>query len=322
MFDTWDSMNRLRSIDNGSTVTSFTYRPDGMRATKSVDSVLTTQYLYDGQSLVAEKDGDGVLKVSYTNGPNEVISRTEYDGEVADTIFFLYDANCNVNAIVDEDGELVKTFDYEEFGGPHPAPNVGQTLDPNNQNAANNKLQFAGGVGHLTDDSGLIYMRARYYDPASGRFISQDPTRHGMNWYAYCENNPGNAIDPSGRVSIQGAINWVADMGGWDMAALYLVFLAAALMDLGVYMIATGKVMETTGQLLPAPWPEARGAILAGDGGLLKLAAGFLTAAATICGIFGSMDDPDGAGYLADYLTSAASIGSLFGGADDEDAYY
>ena len=34
-----------------------------------------------------------VLKVSYTNGPNEVISRTEYDGETADTVFFLYDAN-------------------------------------------------------------------------------------------------------------------------------------------------------------------------------------------------------------------------------------
>ena len=72
-----------------------------------------------------------------------------------------------MNAIVDEEGELVKTFDYEEFGGPHPA-SVGETYLTNG-NAENNKLLFAGGVGHPADsDSGLVYMRARYYDPASG----------------------------------------------------------------------------------------------------------------------------------------------------------
>ena len=58
---------------------------------------------------------------------------------------------------------------------------------------------FAGGVGHPTDDSGLIYMRARYYDPASGRFISEDPGRNGTNWYAYCLNNPVNGVDPTGQ---------------------------------------------------------------------------------------------------------------------------
>ena len=77
----------------GEQETEFTYRPDGLRATKSVGGTLTRQYLYDGQSLVAEKDGSGTLKVSYTNGLNEVISRTEHDGETADTVFFLYDAN-------------------------------------------------------------------------------------------------------------------------------------------------------------------------------------------------------------------------------------
>ncbi|HET6455421.1 MAG TPA: RHS repeat-associated core domain-containing protein [Armatimonadota bacterium] len=182
----------------------LTYRPDGLRATKSVDSVLTRQYLYDGQSLVAEKDGSDILKVSYTNGLNEVISRTEHDGETADTIFFLYDANLNVNAIVDEDGELLKTFDYEEFGGPHPA-SVAETKYTNT-NAENNKLQFAGGVGHLTDDSGLIYMRARYYDPASGRFISEDPGRNGSNWYAYCGYNPVNMVDPTGQMGLMSTI--------------------------------------------------------------------------------------------------------------------
>jgi hypothetical protein len=42
-------------------------------------------------------------------------------------------------------------------------------------------------------------MRARYYDPALGRFISQDPARDGNNWYAYCDNNPVNTTDPTGK---------------------------------------------------------------------------------------------------------------------------
>ena len=108
---------------------------------------------------------------------------------IQSTIFFLYDANCNVNAIVDEEGELVRTFDYDEFG----ALRTGITP------YGDNHLQFAGGVGHPTDDSGLVYMRARYYDPASGRFISEDPGRNGLNWYVYCGNNPVNAIDSTGQ---------------------------------------------------------------------------------------------------------------------------
>jgi len=42
-------------------------------------------------------------------------------------------------------------------------------------------------------------MRARYYDPTLGRFISEDPAKDGINWYAYCANNPVNAVDPDGR---------------------------------------------------------------------------------------------------------------------------
>ena len=43
-------------------------------------------------------------------------------------------------------------------------------------------------------------MRARYYDPAIGRFISEDPARDGLNWYGYCDANPVNLVDPEGRL--------------------------------------------------------------------------------------------------------------------------
>ena len=43
-------------------------------------------------------------------------------------------------------------------------------------------------------------MKARYYDPAPGRFCSQDPGVHGTNWFIYSSDNPVNRVDPSGRV--------------------------------------------------------------------------------------------------------------------------
>ena len=48
--------------------------------------------------------------------------------------------------------------------------------------------------------SGLIYLRNRYYDPSIGRFISEDPIRHGTNWYIYANNNPVMFVDPLGLI--------------------------------------------------------------------------------------------------------------------------
>lgn len=62
--------------------------------------------------------------------------------------------------------------------------------------------RFVGGLGHVTDDeTGLIYMRARHYDPETGRFLSEDPAKHGVNWFAYANNNPVGNVDFSGRTS-------------------------------------------------------------------------------------------------------------------------
>ncbi len=55
--------------------------------------------------------------------------------------------------------------------------------------------------GEYTDtESGLIYLRNRYYDPSIGRFITEDPIRDGSNWYIYCDNNPVMYVDPSGLI--------------------------------------------------------------------------------------------------------------------------
>jgi len=51
----------------------------------------------------------------------------------------------------------------------------------------------------LPKGDGNIYFNSRYYDPLTGRFLTEDPARKGVNWYAYCENDPINKTDPDGR---------------------------------------------------------------------------------------------------------------------------
>lgn len=88
---------------------------------------------------------------------------------------------------------------------------------------------FCGGLGHASEDeTGLIYMRARWYDPAIGRFISEDSAMDGVNWYSYCAGNPVNLIDESGKspVGVALAIGGIA-VGCFSSDIFLGVFLAS-----------------------------------------------------------------------------------------------
>jgi len=87
--------------------------------------------------------------------------------------------------IVDTSGNIVNEYDYDVWGNflkkeetiENPFTYFGQTYD---------------------ETTGLYYLRARYYDPATSRMLSEDPAKQGLNWYVYCSNNPVNRVDPSG----------------------------------------------------------------------------------------------------------------------------
>ncbi len=73
--------------------------------------------------------------------------------------------------------------------------------------------RYGASIGHRTDDeSGLIYMRARYYEPGSVRFISEDPAMDGNNWYAYCGNQPITKSDRSGRSPLSELYAMIGDI--------------------------------------------------------------------------------------------------------------
>jgi RHS repeat-associated protein len=86
---------------------------------------------------------------------------------------------------------LTDTYSYDVFGALR-----------SHTGSSTNYWQFTGQQSDST--SNLYYLRARYYDPASGRFLTQDPLRgsglspQSLNPYAYALNNPTNRVDPSG----------------------------------------------------------------------------------------------------------------------------
>jgi hypothetical protein len=78
----------------------------------------------------------------------------------------------------------------------------------------------------VDDESGLIYMRARYYEPGSGRFMNQDNRCAGKNWFMYCGGNPVDLADGAGA-------NWqkaICAFGGSLAEGVGVVMLTAAVL--------------------------------------------------------------------------------------------
>ncbi len=96
----------------------------------------------------------------------------------------------SVRAITDSAGAIVETYRADEFGVP--LEEQGRLTQP---------YQY---TGEPRDASGLVFLRARYYDPAVGRFVSRDERRGSrnlpgtLNRCAYAGNNPTSRIDPAG----------------------------------------------------------------------------------------------------------------------------
>jgi len=93
-------------------------------------------------------------------------------------------------AEADASGNITATYDYAPYGS----------------QALGTPPNGPGYTGHVNDpDTGLVYMQARYYDPAVGRFISTDPVGPSVgnpfnfNRFAYANNNPIDNMDPDGR---------------------------------------------------------------------------------------------------------------------------
>ena len=180
----YDYENRLtQAVVGGSTSTS-TYNGVGQRMSHTVGAATTT-YIWDAARGLPVVLQDGTN--TYVYGL-DLISAT--DGSGAQT-YFLYDGLGSTTGLTDGQGNVVGTYTYDVFGAIR-SETGGQAND----------YRFTG--EQLDVASNLYYLRARYYDPEIGRFLTRDPFRgsvgnpQSQNPYAYVMNNPALYVDPMG----------------------------------------------------------------------------------------------------------------------------
>ena len=191
----YDYENRLIGATNGTTTASYGFDPFGRRISKIVNGTITN-FVYDGDDLLAEYDSSGNLqkKYIYGQGVDEPIAMISG----ANTFYYNRDGLGSISELTDNTGTVVENYSYDVYGKTIIKDGNGNILT---QSAIGNRFMFTG--RELDSESGLYYYRARIYSPDLGRFLQTDPLHFDdENPYSYCGNNAINWIDPYGKQSI------------------------------------------------------------------------------------------------------------------------
>jgi RHS repeat-associated protein len=195
---TYDSRGRLIGLTTPTDTWTYHYDALGNR-TSTTHNGQTTQYLVDptGQGdVVGEYNGAGALVAHYTEGLG-VTSRVDASGGAS---YYDFDAQGSTAGLTGAAGAYVATYSYLPFG--ELSSSTGSVANP---------FQYVGQAGVMNDGNGLEFMRARFYSPTDGRFITRDPIGllGGTNLYDYVGNNPVSFDDPSGTNPFQAPLSWL-----------------------------------------------------------------------------------------------------------------
>ena len=281
--NTYDGLNQLIGFTDGETTASYKYNADGLRTSKTVDGK-TINHIWDGnkQIVVDMDDSDWYSAEVYVRGTNLLAKFSKQSGNVkTDYQYYTQNVHGDVVNLTDSTGTVAKSYKYDAFG-------VEQNVD----DADNNAFRYCG--EYYDSESGTIYLRARYYDPTIGRFISRDSVTGentdplSLNLYTYCHNNPIIGTDPSGHIprwlknTLKVAAG-VAVIGGLAVATAVTggaaAVVAGAALSGAIAGGASGAVIGTIGGAIENGWDGAldgavdgflSGAIIGGATGALS----------------------------------------------------
>ena len=290
---TWDAAGRLATIDdgtdydihlrdgrgklvgidrNGSLLVEYDYDAEGNRVYRS-DGVDEEHFLVDAAGplnrVLLETDGLGGALATHTYGDELLIQ------ERGDVRWYLKDGQGSVRALTDNASALTDNYTYDAWGN-------GLDALGNSDNA----YRYTG--EHLDPLTGFYYLRARYLDPSSGRFLSEDPASgqahdpRTLHLYAYTPADPINHRDPSGEswaalggmlmnlatrlLPLSVSLSWQAFAIRW---AIQMVMWTVLLLIVDYYVISPGfdlmelgsQIGSTIGELI---WTAGRCLVLAG----------------------------------------------------------
>ena len=200
---TWTG-RRLDSLTQNGSTNTYLYNADGIRTQKTVNGT-ATEYFLNGSAILAEKTGDTVNWFIYDDSGDVlglIHNGTAY--------YYLKNQQDDVLAIVDSSGTVVGQYTYDAWG---------KVLSVTGSIAQINPIRYRS--YYYDTETGWYYLQSRYYDPEIGRFVSADDTDYlgasgtvrGYNLFAYCENNPVNYSDETGRFRITtGYIGWIGSL--------------------------------------------------------------------------------------------------------------
>ncbi len=190
----YNALNQLTQTLTKNYKVSFTYDAGGLRTSKTVNGERTV-FVWDGDQVVMELTKNGKVKKRYIRGNDLIFAdkgTENASGEASGKQYYVTDPHGNVVQLTDESGKVIKIYEYDSFGN---------EIKPDSKD--DNPFRYCG--EYYDKETEEVYLRARYYQPEMGRFLTRD-TYTGeadeplsLHLYVYCENDGVNMVDPSGH---------------------------------------------------------------------------------------------------------------------------
>lgn len=190
----WDTQDRLIKFKTPSKTIEYKYDPESRLVRRDVNGSVDRYFLWSGATLFAELDGSKniVVEYSYYPGLDRLHAIAVPNGSLKDVYFAHSDGLGNVIGMVNATNSGPSAqYEYGRWG---------QKVYASGSADQYNRVRFKGAL--WMDDQGpeLYYMRNRWYEPRTGRFLSEDPIglSGGINQYTFAAGNPVSMGDPTG----------------------------------------------------------------------------------------------------------------------------